>query len=323
MENQLIKLENLGSALDVERLNLFLFPTEKCNFRCTYCYEDHRIGKMSPALIGGIKKLLLVRFNDLKRLDISWFGGEPLLAKELIYDISDFILNNAPKSLDYAGNITTNGYNLNGRTFEKLIKYKITYFQISLDGDRLMHDQTRIRKDKNPTFDVIWNNLINMKSTDYEFSVLIRIHFTYDNYIHLDSLIQKINVEFGDDLRFKVFFKPIERLGGVNDKLIKTMNKEEKRVIKKLLDEKIWNKDQIFSVDEKKPYVCYASVPNSFIIRANGDVCKCTVALNNSKNLVGKINENGEILFNENFYLWLKGIETLNLETLACPLKSI
>jgi uncharacterized protein len=319
MEFSTVPLDCLGPALDVKHLNLFLFPTEKCNFRCTYCYEDYNIGKMKPDLVNAIKKLLLNRFNDLASLEISWFGGEPLLAKDIIYDLSDFIINNAPKTLKYAANITTNGYYLNKAAFIKLIDSKVNYFQVSFDGDRELHDQSRIRKDKQPTFDVIWKNLIDLKNTNLDFTVLIRVHFTIDNYTQMDDFIEKLNHTFGEDLRFKFFFKPIERLGGENDSSIKTMDRNEKKNIKKILDDKINNRSQVFTFNEISPYICYASVPNSFIIRADGKICKCTVALKDKNNFVGKINEDGEINFNDNFYLWLKGIETLDGPTLACP----
>jgi hypothetical protein len=30
---------------------LILLPTEKCNFRCTYCYEDFELGRMKESTI--------------------------------------------------------------------------------------------------------------------------------------------------------------------------------------------------------------------------------------------------------------------------------
>ena len=39
-------------------LHLILMPTEQCNFRCTYCYEDFAHDRMSPRVVAGIKRLL-------------------------------------------------------------------------------------------------------------------------------------------------------------------------------------------------------------------------------------------------------------------------
>ena len=81
-------LQEIILSLDPSSLNLFLFSTEHCNFRCTYCYEDYKIGRMMPEVVSGIKNLLHHRYKTLKMLQISWFGGEPLLAKNVIFEIS-------------------------------------------------------------------------------------------------------------------------------------------------------------------------------------------------------------------------------------------
>jgi uncharacterized protein len=35
----------VGAALSPRFQQLTILPTEKCNFRCTYCYEDFELGK--------------------------------------------------------------------------------------------------------------------------------------------------------------------------------------------------------------------------------------------------------------------------------------
>jgi len=41
------------SCLDARSLQLILMPTEACNFRCTYCYEDFNHNQMRPELVRG------------------------------------------------------------------------------------------------------------------------------------------------------------------------------------------------------------------------------------------------------------------------------
>ena len=41
-----ISMEEIAYSLSNEYLHLIVLPTEKCNFRCTYCYEDFLNGKM-------------------------------------------------------------------------------------------------------------------------------------------------------------------------------------------------------------------------------------------------------------------------------------
>jgi molybdenum cofactor biosynthesis enzyme MoaA len=37
----------IASTLSNRIQQLILLPTERCNFRCTYCYEDFVLGRMS------------------------------------------------------------------------------------------------------------------------------------------------------------------------------------------------------------------------------------------------------------------------------------
>ena len=66
--------------------------------------------------------------------------------------------------------------------------------------------------------------------------------------------------------------------------------------------------------------MCYAADPQSLVIRANGDINKCTVALDNENNRVGRLEENGEITFDvERFDLWMEGHYTGNAHWVKCP----
>lgn len=68
-------------------------------------------------------------------------------------------------------------------------------------------------------------------------------------------------------------------------------------------------------------YICYAGKPNSLGIRANGSLNKCTVALSDDRNSVGKINKDGTLtLNNERYSSWIKGFTTLDSWQMGCPL---
>jgi uncharacterized protein len=58
--------EELAASFSNQVLHLILLPTEHCNFRCTYCYEDFSIGRMTPEIIDSIKRLIDRRLDGLK-----------------------------------------------------------------------------------------------------------------------------------------------------------------------------------------------------------------------------------------------------------------
>ena len=101
--------------LSAKRLELIILPTEKCNFRCSYCYETFAIGRMQLAVQEAVCRLIASR-DDLDQLEISWFGGEPLLGLPVIRKIGAFAHAFADKyGIALLGSMTTNGYLLVSR----------------------------------------------------------------------------------------------------------------------------------------------------------------------------------------------------------------
>ncbi|HVR98040.1 MAG TPA: radical SAM protein, partial [Thermoanaerobaculia bacterium] len=86
----LVSIGRLARLVDPRALELIILPTEKCNFRCTYCYEDFAVGRMKPVIVESVKELIRRRAGDLDTLCLSWFGGEPLLARDIVLDVSTF-----------------------------------------------------------------------------------------------------------------------------------------------------------------------------------------------------------------------------------------
>jgi len=165
-------------------LNLIILPTEACNFRCTYCYETFENKKMPRPVVTGIKSLIDRRGEDLDELEISWFGGEPLLALDVITEISKHALDAAKtEGFTFRSGMTTNGYFLNRDRFSQCLDHKIDFFQISLDGSADDHNASRKLASGEGTFDRIWSNLIAMKGTVAEFVVLLRLHYTLENFV--------------------------------------------------------------------------------------------------------------------------------------------
>ncbi len=71
-------------------LALTIVPTTRCNFACTYCFEGClSVKTMSDSTIDHLSNLINRRAPDLENLHITWFGGEPLLATDIVYKIAD------------------------------------------------------------------------------------------------------------------------------------------------------------------------------------------------------------------------------------------
>jgi uncharacterized protein len=318
-------ISKLASLVSDRSLHLILMPTEKCNFRCTYCYEDFADGRMPDAVITGVKAMLDRRAPELDDLYLNWFGGEPLVAKDIILHISAHAssLARACPTLRYRAGATTNAYLLDRSTLSALAAVGVLDYQISLDGPREIHDRSRVRADGTGTYDRIWTNLLHIRDSTEPVSIVLRVHFDAATVAHMDPLLEDIRREFLNDQRFSVFFKPIERLGGPNDgALLKLPPAEEHAAIERL-NQRLY-RDSFIRPPEEKAYVCYASRPNSLVIRAKGGVGKCTVALYDSRNRIGTLRPDGTLALNtERLKPWLRGLVTLDPQILECPLQGL
>lgn len=291
------------------KLELIIFVTEKCNFRCLYCYEDFKFGKISTSVVKGIKSLIMHRISGLDNLTLSFFGGEPLLNKSFVLEFSKWAKDICLlKNVNYSYSITTNGYLLSLHLFNLLVKNGISNFQITIDGDSKIHDELRPMYGNKGTFDMILKNLRKIKSTNLSFQLIIRFNICDYNLNSVGEFIEKYSQFFSNDSRFKFHFHPIFGMNEFKLKNLKMLQEVKNNAIKRSL----------FLFEEGEETVCYASKANSFVIRANGKIQKCTVALDNEINNIGQITESGDLeIENEKLKKWILS------NNKACPLSSI
>jgi uncharacterized protein len=94
--DELLELEYRYNAtrFDPSGMTLTIAPTLACNFGCDYCFQgqDKPGGRMSPAVQEALLAYLQHKLADLRRVHIAWYGGEPLLARQTIYELSDRLI---------------------------------------------------------------------------------------------------------------------------------------------------------------------------------------------------------------------------------------
>jgi uncharacterized protein len=326
----IVTIGDVTSALSDEALQLILMPTEQCNFRCVYCYENFRNGAMPKETIDAVRSLLSSRIGDLRYLVISWFGGEPLLALDAIASVSEHIRTLLLSNPDvrYKASITTNGYLLTAATFRRLLDWGVFTYQISFDGPREQHDRKRILADGRPTFDRLWTNLIQMKAVPDRFAVTVRLHVDGDNADQVPAFLSQFAQDFGHDDRFAVY---IIELGQYANAPRQDLNLLPSECADRLMQEACSLGQGLHipvRVAERNNHgfyaTCFATKLNSFIIRSNGQVSKCIVALEKDANQVGTIPEDGTLSLDRMKLLaWARGLSSGETQELECPLRGI
>src|SRR5690606_16453719 len=116
-----------------EALGVTIQPTANCQLGCHYCGQAHSKNKMTDLVVKKtlerIKHILISQ--NYKKLNITWYGGEPLLALSLIEsfysDIFNFCIDN---QIEYNSDIITNGLLLKPEYFEKLMKSNVSSIQV-------------------------------------------------------------------------------------------------------------------------------------------------------------------------------------------------
>jgi uncharacterized protein len=334
----------IARCISSRRLELTLLPTEKCNFRCVYCYEDFELGRMPPEVVAGVKNLISRRADKLEELQFSWFGGEPLLALPVVKDICAHAMAEAQRvGFGFNGGVTTNAYLLTPSVLEDLVDLRQTFYQVSLDGAPADHDKTRIRADGAGTFARIWENMLAARGVDREFTIQFRVHMTPHNFESLKELALMIRSEFGSDGRFRVDLQHIRNMGGSGSKNVTLMSDEQiadrARTIRSLLstgqlpsepsaaarpaETQAGAKKRVTergSTGAGGNDICYAAKPNHWMIRANGNIGRCTVILNDARNELGRLLPDGTMeLRQDRISPWFTGFDELDVDRLACP----
>ncbi len=318
--------QQLFDALDPRRLFLLILPTEQCNFRCTYCYEDFSSGKMRPEVVQGIKRLVDRRVDDVSCMQVSWFGGEPLIAKDIVFDVSEHVARRcAEKGIEHVrGSMTTNGYFLAPAVMERLCAANQRQFQVSVDGLGAVHDRTRHLVSGKGTFDRLWGNLTALRRTDLEFHVNLRVHFGACDPSETQALCREIDRVFGGDGRFSVYLKCIENYGGANAGRITPLAPEEARKASEHYATLMPGLVVTNMYQKGLREICYAAHPNNLMIRADGRVGKCALSLGDPRNTIGRLDPDGRLhIDNDRLQPWMAGFAQLDEEVLVCPMQGV
>ena len=297
------------STCDERCLGITIMPTMACNFRCTYCYENHEGVSMSDEVVESVIAFVKKRIKEVDRVSVSWFGGEPTLTVDVVEKISQEIIKLCQfYRKPYSSNMTTNGYYLNAELVKRFLKCRILSYQITLDGNREEHDKIRFLVNHEGTYDVILNNLIDIRDhvAFPNIGIMLRINVTKETFEEFDKTIDELEGLFRDDLRFSFLFRRVGDWGGDTVKTISdNLIDREDALTKRLLEyHGSLRLNSQFTEFGPGYGVCYAGKTNHFVITPTGQVLKCTVRLDEPNNQVGTIRADGSLLATRNLNTW-------------------
>jgi uncharacterized protein len=168
--------QNLEIFLQRKLEKITLQLTQNCNFRCRYCIysgssnsrqRTHSNKRMSWQTAKAAVDFLWNHSVDSSKVNIGFYGGEPLLEFPLMKKVVDYserqFLGKNPTFT-----LTTNGTLLTAEILHFLQDHNIKLI-ISLDGPKEIHDKNRVFADGRGTFDSVMKQieLIKKIAPDY------------------------------------------------------------------------------------------------------------------------------------------------------------
>lgn len=270
-------------------------PTLACNMSCWYCYESH---KNMPAMSADVKQSVLLLIdklladNKLKKLNLSFFGGEPLLYfDKVVVDI----INHAKmqcKAFDAKLSIhfTTNAYLLTDNVLKHLEGLDVS-FQITIDGGKQVHDSVRKTKGGEPTYARIVEHIHQTLSRG--FSVGVRFNYTAKSIPSFIDVVKDFS-HLQQEQKQLVNFT-FQRVWQDNEGDASQVEQQVEHI------ERAFEQAGLF-VNNAKSYIvpyCYADDVNTAVVNYNGDLFKCTARDFATKSKEGTLAADGTLRWNE------------------------
>jgi radical SAM protein with 4Fe4S-binding SPASM domain len=264
------------------RLLLQWHITNRCNLRCSHCYQDEYSGN-EPDFQDVIH--VLEQYEDLLNLwrinhkipvkgHITITGGEPLIRKDF-YDLLNVFYE---KRRIFSFAILTNGTLIDGPDAEKISKFHPSFVQVSCEGDRLTHDKIRGQGSYHRMVTAVKHLVRNGVKTSisftahkgnlHEFPLVAKLgRKLHVNKIWADRLIPSGEGETLSNL----VFGPEETLEFFN-----LMNRERKRARRCFFNpvEVSMKRALQFTVAGGRPYSCSAG-DTLITVMPNGDLYPC------------------------------------------------
>lgn len=270
---------NDATAIDDNTLYLVIQPTAYCQLGCHYCGQEHTSKELSKEE----QHLFIKRTRDkleskqFRKIHIAWFGGEPLVGISVIRTLTPKLQALAKSfGCDYEANIVTNGLALTEKVAIEIVQdWGVRSIEITLDGDREAHDARRMQKNKMPTFDKIFANLVALaQCKEINVEISVRCNVDCQNYQSVSSLIRLL-AEEGLQEKIRFYVAPIHSWG--NDAHTRSLPPEEFAAWEiSWLSEMIQFGFKPSLIPERKPVVCMAVQQNAELVDAYGNIFNCT-----------------------------------------------
>lgn len=278
-------------------------PTMECNARCYYCFEKGAVqGKMSEDTADQVAAFLIGGCTENK-LYIAWFGGEPLMAADIISRINNKLL---AAGIEVESTVTTNGILIDEHMIERFREWNVTRVQITLDG--LGEEYNRIKRYTiacEDPFEQIMQNISLLIQNNI--TVHLRVNYYSTSYDTVKQTMDYLHARFGNYENLYLYGVPLDL---PDKKGYSEFDEREGDIFLQVLDDSLkkgYENDELnfsalrVSEDYNKalgelmlapfPASCYMVNKDRFVIDDKGYLYKCQKHLGKSRFNCGNVFE--------------------------------
>jgi len=305
-EAELIRMHEMQSRFGAgEVMELWIALTYDCNMACAYCTQNWMRSNetMSTEVADALLSYLEGIMPSKRCIRVCWYGGEPLLAKDMIlYITSKLTAIASARGTALQHRIITNGTLLDDAVVAFLRELNVYSVQITLDTTQEFHDKYRRYQDDGPTWTDIYTKV---KRHCTQIPIVLRANLTAESArvvkdwivtLQADGVLEHVHLapcmascfEGYDYVDENTFPRNLEVANSAYEDLLLELMSDPS------LSEE--SKARWMSVIIPTNYMpCQAALPGSFVIGPRGELYKCAVGLGDPQLEVGHIMNRGPL----------------------------
>lgn len=252
-----------------------ILTTTNCNARCFYCYQAgyphfNMNEKTAVRLIDYMEEHL-----NSNSLNLSWFGGEPLVGINRIDQICKGL---ELRGIAFSSTMISNGYLFDEEIINRAVNlWRLKSIQITLDGTESVYNRTKayVSSMESPYKRVLRNIELLIKNG---IRVAVRLNLDLHNINDLRDLADELHNKIGQQDLFEVYshvlfndegYDPIQRDNETEKLLYEYQNN-----LSLYLEELGLAKHHLI-LPSLKVYSCMADNENTVVVFPDGRLYKC------------------------------------------------
>ena len=312
---------NRYAYADDECVNVTIYPTQDCNARCFYCFEggEERI-TMSADTADRVVEYLKNSISEDDEVIFRWFGGEPLMAADIIDRILCGIEEAFEGRLTYHSIIITNASYIDEDLIKKFVgRWHVRKVQTTIDGYREEHDRRKsYAVEPYGSYDQVIRTI--GKLLDAGIFTICRFNLDKNNIDDFPKVLDDLE-QYLADSRFYVHATTIRS----NSSCGFTSTEDNifpsdypwfyKRVLGELISRGFY-KDPINVLPLRARNICLACSASSYVINSEGQFYRCLQHSLGDDEATGDVFEG--MLLNEAYAKWFKMTDELPVACETC-----